>query len=278
MIQRTKPSEKTADRRGLGVLLLALIAGLALAATLSWRTNPLPEKAADYARQVATASAGIYVSLRTVNAFLSAAQEVEVGGSLVVSGTVQPLKTLEPIDDTIERIASLVFTTMVFTGLLAVAMGPVSAVGAALIFGALTLWIADRLIGRKDLIVVMARRLSWYGAFLAIALPGAFLLSSLVADSLTQQVWAENNVIIQEITAPIDLEDADATGGLWQVVETADDYRELAKNIYERADALIGSYIAILAVFLFKIMVLPLLLTGAFFIAARFFAGQDTSR
>lgn len=109
-----------------------------------------------------------------MNAFLSTAQEVEIGGSLGVSANIQPLKTLEPIDDTIERITSLIFTTMVFTGLLAVALGPVSAVGAALIFGALALWIADRLIGQRDLIVVMARQLSWYGAFLAIILPGAF--------------------------------------------------------------------------------------------------------
>lgn len=46
MIPKTKSFAKTAYRRGPGVLLLVLIAGLALAATLSWRINPLPERAA----------------------------------------------------------------------------------------------------------------------------------------------------------------------------------------------------------------------------------------
>ncbi|MEX0284022.1 MAG: hypothetical protein AB3N23_05370 [Paracoccaceae bacterium] len=252
--------------------MLLIVGAAALLAALFYRDNPLTQRAQDYAQTVSVASAGIYVSLRTVNAFLSAAQEVEVGGALVVQGTVQPLKTLEPIDDTIERIASLVFTTMVVTGLLAVAMGPVSAVGAALICGALALWIADRLIGRQDIVVVMARRLSWYGAFLAVALPLAFLLSALVADHLTGQVWEDNTAIVAEITAPIDLDETDTDSGFWAVIDTAEDYRDLARNVYDRADDLIGSYIAILAVFLFKILVLPLMLVGAFFIVVRFFA------
>ncbi len=278
MTQRTRSSEKTvepADQGRSPIILLILLGAAALVAALFHGQNPLNQRAQAYAQSVAVASAGIYVSLRTVNAFLSAAQEVEVGGALVVSGTVQPLKTLEPIDDTIERIASLVFTTMVVTGLLTVAMGPVSAVGAGLICLALGLWILDRLIGRQDIIVVMARQLTWYGAFLAIALPLAFLLSSLLADRLTQQVWAENNAVISEITAPIAVDQTDTDGGLWQVVETAEDYRKMAGNIFDSADDLIGSYIAILAVFLFKIMLLPLLLTGAFFIIARFFAQRS---
>ena len=57
---------------------------------------------------------------------------------------VQPLKALEPIDDTIERISDLVFSVMVVTGILAVAMGPVSATGSALIALAALAWVAGR--------------------------------------------------------------------------------------------------------------------------------------
>lgn len=96
----------------------------------------------------------------------------------------------------------------------------------------------------------------------------------MIADSLTQQVWTKNHDTIKEITAPIDVKDSDMDGGLWQFAEIVDNYSELARNIYEQADDLIASYIAILSVFLFKIIILPPILFGAFFIATRFFARQ----
>ena len=61
------------------------------------------------------------------------------------------------------------------TGVLAVAMGPVGAVGAAMIAGASALWIVDRLLGARDVISVLSRRLVWYGGFFLLALPGAFV-------------------------------------------------------------------------------------------------------
>lgn len=275
MTRKTRRSEKTDEPRRTPLWVLVVLAAAALAAAVFHRDNPVTGRAQDYAGDVAVSSAAVYVTLRSVNAFLSAAQEVEVGGSLVVSGTVQPLKTLEPIDDTIERIASVVFAMMVVTGVISVAMGPIGAVGAAMIALALAVWIADRMIGRRDVVVVLARRLGWYGGFLALAVPVAFLLSAQVADRLTQDVWAQNAAVIAEITAPI-AEDGAQTpelqNRLWQALDDLDDYRVLAGNIYDRADALIGSYIAILAVFLFKIVVLPATLMGGLFLIARFFA------
>lgn len=129
------------ERRSWTRVVLIVAAGLLLVAALLPQT-PLSKSAARYAGGVATASAGTYVTLRTLNAFLSTAQEIEVGGAFVVSGTAQPLKVLEPIDDTVERIASVVFALMVVSGVLSVAMGPVSAVGLAMMAGALVLWAA----------------------------------------------------------------------------------------------------------------------------------------
>ena len=40
-------------------------------------------------------------------------------------------------------------------------------------------------------------------------------------------------------------------------------------EVFARADDLIGSYIAILSVFVFRIVILPLLVLGAFFVLAR---------
>lgn len=274
-----EPVDRAASRRT-PVILLGMLAALALLAAVFYPKNPLANRAQDYAQSVAVASAGVYVTLRTLNAFLSTAQEVEVGGSLVVSGTIQPLKTLEPIDDTIERVAGLVFVMLVVTGVLAVAMGPVSAVGATMIALALGVWILDRLVGRRDVFVALSRRLIWYGVFLGIAVPLAFLITAQVADRLTQSVWDDNMAVVAEITAGMEDSAVETPASfqnrLWAALDEADDYRVLAVNIYDKADALIGSYIAILAVFVFKVFVMPMLLLGAFFVMARFFAQHPT--
>lgn len=272
-----------AEQRRTPVLILVVLAILALGAALFYQKNPLNRSAQTYAQSVALASAGVYVTLRSLNAFLSAAQEVEVGGSLVVSGTLQPLKSLEPVDDTIERISGIILTLMVVTGVLTVAMGPVSAIGALMMAIALGLWIVDRLIGRRDAVVVLAQRLIWYGAFLAVALPLAFVMSSLVADPLTDDVWNDNMVVVHDITAVTSEQQAEGpdaeNDGVWSGLDGLGAFRDqaaryaaLATNIYDNADELIGSYLAILAVFLFKLFILPALLMGAFFLVFRFFA------
>lgn len=270
-----------ADRRRAPLWLLIVLAGIAVLGVVFYQSNPLNREAQRYATTVSVASAGVYVTLRTLNAVLSTAQEVEVSGSaVVVSGSAQPLKVLEPVDDTIERIAGMVFLMLVATGVLAVAIGPIGAVGSGMIAVALTLWILDRMLGQKDVIVVLARRLAWYGAFLAIAIPLAFMVSSVVADHLTQDVWSDNSAIIDDITKSVTLDGvgvadgAETPSGFWGALEKADDYRVLALSIFDRADELIGSYVAILAVFLFKVFLLPALLMGGFFVLFRFFAHQ----
>ena len=220
-------------------------------------------------------SAAVYITLRTVNAFLSAAQEAEIGGSFVVSGNIQPLKTLEPIDDTIERIAGIVFAVLVVTGLLSVAMGPVGAVGAAMMSLALLLWIADRVLGRHELVVDMSRRLLWYGLFLAVAVPAAFALSGNLSERMAGGIWAENQAVIEEIIDPLPESGTEEDLG---PLETINKYRTLAGNIVDRTDELIGSYISLLGVFLFRVMLLPALLMGGFFVFARFFAHRDHAK
>ena len=103
--------------------------GLILSA-VSW--NPVTRLASAEARQTAAATLVVYAGLRTLNAFLSTAQEVEVGGSLVVSGSVQPLKSLEPIDDTVERVSAVVLAISVFAGVAGLGFAPLAVVGFAL--------------------------------------------------------------------------------------------------------------------------------------------------
>lgn len=279
MTRRTKLSAKTAEPHRISLVWLVLIAVLALGATVLHRHNPLSQRAQDYAATVSAASAATYVTLRTLNAALSTAQEIEVGASLGVSGTMQPGKMLEPVDDTIERIADVVFALMLVTGVLAVAMGPVGAVGAAMIAGASVLWIIDRLVGARDVISLLSRRLVWYGGFFLLALPGAFVLTDLLADLLTGDVMAQQQVIIAEITDTVEVDPALARDQGWwdrltEGMSEVDRYRDLATNIWLRADDLIASYLTLLSIYIFQIFVLPALLVGAFFVSVRFFANR----
>ncbi len=250
--------------------LLLPIAVLAVVGMLFYSANPLTQRAQAFAQDTATASAATYLSLRLVNAFLSTAQEVEVGGSLVVSGTAQPLKWLEPIDDTIERIAGMVFGVMVATGVLAVAMGPVGAVGWALVLLAIVIW---ALPGRN--LHGLARAVAAYGAFLTLALPLAFVVSAGLSQIMTAQVQEQNEAVIAELTSGLDDTASVQTEpqGWWENMQSrlgdVDQARVLAEAIYNNADELIGSYIAVLAVYLFNVVLLPLMLAGAFLILAR---------
>lgn len=247
---------------------------IALAATLGYRHNPLTNRAAAYAQDIAVASAATYVTLRTLNAALSTAQEIEVsGGAVVVSGTARPLKLLEPIDDTIERIAGVVFALMVMTGLLAFALGPVGAIGAAMIGLAAMAWLLTRLGARLSGVPPLARQLGGYGVFFFLALPLAFVLSALVSDLLTTEAYARHQAIIAEITAHVETapqaEEAGWWTGLRDSVGELDRYKDIAANIWTRADDLIASYLSILAVFMFRVFLLPALFAGALLVALR---------
>jgi long-subunit fatty acid transport protein len=117
----------TALRRHLLAALLGLVCLLGL-----FQLNPAVGFAERVNRDVALASTAVYVSLRAINAALSVAQEIELGGSLGVSASAQPMKVLEPVDDTVERVAAVVFGVAVLSGLLSVALAPVATLGAGL--------------------------------------------------------------------------------------------------------------------------------------------------
>ncbi|MEM7520740.1 MAG: hypothetical protein AAF307_06850 [Pseudomonadota bacterium] len=227
------------------------------------RDNPLTRAAQDYAQSIATTSAGTYVTLRTLNAFLSTAQEVEVGVSIIASGNAQPLKMLEPIDDTIERIAGLVFAVMVATGVIAVSLGPVSGMGWALFALAVALSLL-RGGGARG----MSTPLATYGALLGLGIPLALALSAWLATVLTAGVYRENLAVLQDITQLVSgAEDIEsAAPGL-------SEYRALAVNVWERADELISALITILSVYVFRLFVMPILLIIGMFLLARRLAG-----
>ncbi|MEQ9258580.1 MAG: hypothetical protein RIG84_05740 [Roseovarius sp.] len=259
------------EQRGHRWLLLPM-AALCLALSLLYSFNPISKGAEGYAGRVASASAVVYVSLRTLNAFLSTAQEAEVGLSVGASASFQPLKTLEPIDDTIERIAAMVFGMMVVSGVLSVATGPIGAIGFAMAgLGLVSMYLSPRIrVGRKLLL---------YGAFLAIALPLSYWISGGLAEVMTGQKWDENQRIVNEIVKGVETTSADTNDEGWfaEFFEQGDAvkrYTTLATRIASEADTLIKSYIELLAVLVFNLILLPLILIGGVFVLFRWLAND----
>ncbi|SFG22379.1 hypothetical protein SAMN04488020_101558 [Palleronia marisminoris] len=255
--------------RLLAAALLLLVAATSVWAAFNHRDLPQNERAAAYARDISVTASATYITLRTLNAFLSTAQELEVGVSLIGSGSAQPLKVLEPIDDTIERIASVIFGVMVVSGVLAVTMGPLGAVGFALLALGAAMGAGVLATGRP--LGGVPRHLAVYGGFLGLGIPLAFLLSALVADRLTAETWAEHSRVVAEITATVEEEGVAPVeaGGLRGMMDQVEQYQTLASNLSNRADDLIGSFISLLSVYIFKVLVLPVMLIGGLFVIAR---------
>lgn len=250
-------------------LSLLLIAALALLGARF--SDSISARGGAYAQSIAISASATYVTLRTLNAFLSSAQEIELGVSLGASGSVQPLKTLEPIDDTVERIAAVVFWVMLAAGTLSVALGPISTIGLSVLAAAALLWALSSA-SRRPLGAV-PRQLAVYGAFLGLALPLAFAVAAPLANALTDATWTAQTQIVQEITASVDTLPEDE--GLRDKIAR---YQTLADNIWTRADELIASLLTLMAVFLFKVLVLPILLIGGLFVVARGLARPSAPR
>lgn len=266
MTRETRPSARTSDR--LRALSLLVVAVLSLGAAIRPGALPLTDAAAAHAREITLGASATYVTLRSLNAFLSSAQELEVGVSLVGQGSAQPLKVLEPIDDTVERIAAVVFAVMLASGALAVAMGPLGAVGCALLSICAALGAVSVLAGRG--FAGLPRQLAVYGGFLGLGLPLAFLLSAALADRLTEHVRAEHDRIVADITERVEEEALqEARGGWLAMMDTVDRYEQLARNLANRADELIGSLIGLLGVYIVRLVALPLVLIGGLFLIAR---------
>ncbi len=266
MTRETRPSARISSH--LRALLFVALAALAFGAAMRHADLPSTGRAEGYAREITVGASATYVTLRTLNAFLSSAQEIEVGVAFLGQASAQPLKVLEPIDDTVERIAGVVFAVMLASAAVAVALGPLTATGFALLSLAALVAAGFAATGRR--VGILPRQMLSYGAFLGIGVPLAFLLSALAADLLTERTWAEHQRIVSEITATVERGALEEAEGNWSaMMDRVETYQRLAGNISSRADELIGSLLGLLAVFLVRLVVLPVVLIGGLFLIAR---------
>ncbi|MGR3454578.1 hypothetical protein [Pseudooceanicola sp.] len=262
---RDPPRRARGARPLIGMLALVLALGFALLATVP-RVNPLVGQAEAFQRDIAVAAGATYISLRAINAALSFAQEVEVGGSVVVSGSIQPLKWLEPVDDTVERVSGLIFAVAVLTGVLSISMAPTVAAGCVLL--------AVALVGRCTCEVApggwhatpgpLRRAFGGCGAIgfaLAVALPLAFVLGLWGGELLTQEALAEANATLERIGGQaeqlIGLDRDGAAERNW--LDTIEAYRGAAGVFWNNADDLLAASLSLTGIFLLRMIILPAL-------------------
>lgn len=260
----------------------ALCAGLAVVAiviALAGAAAPLTEPAAARARDVAAVSAGVYASLRTINAAISLVQEAQLGASLGVSGTVRPLAWLDPVDDTVERVSVLIFWIALAAGLFSLAFAPLSTLGLYLVAAALLLHAGACLWSARTGRVA---RTGERGVFVLgagfLLLPVAVMAGLAIGDRLTEERWSAAMADLHAVTeaaepvvAPFESapEDAPGTlldgmrGSLQDMRGAIAGFHAAAEVFWQDAQTLLLALLTISGIFLLRMIVLPVALLWA---------------
>ena len=242
--------------------------------------NPALPPAVSAAEDIALVTAGVYVSLRAINAALSAAQEVEIGASIGAQASLQPLKVLEPVDDTVERVADVVFAIAAGAALAVVGLEPVAAIGLVVLGAGLLGMGAAQALGGSSSVYATSLRAVRLGAALGLVLPLGFALGVGLGESVTAPQWdaamAQLDAVTGEARVLIGagerelLEESD--GGLFSgffaavtdATASVQSYVAAAQVFTQQADALFSATLTIIGIFVLRTLVLPaLLLWGA---------------
>ncbi|PWR01321.1 hypothetical protein DKT77_17305 [Meridianimarinicoccus roseus] len=137
----------------------------------------------------------VYAVLRGINAAISVAKETEVGVQFVGSLTTQPGMVLDPIDETVARVADAVFMLAAASGVLSVALDPLAQMGALLAgLGFLAVWAAGLAgVGIPPSVLGAlrsgGRTLGGLGLVLALALPLGYGLGGRLGTFWTADAW-----------------------------------------------------------------------------------------
>ena len=289
---RDAPRKRARTAFGLMAGLLFLLTGvLGLSGRSDW--NPLATVSERTAENIAASAVTVYVSLRAINAALSTAQEIEVGASVVGQASLQPLKVLEPVDDTVERVADAVFLVAAGAALAAVGLAPVVSVGLVVLGAAL---LGRLSFGRSPALARTVKPLCnkaiTLGIAVGFAIPAVFVLAVWVGEQATaaqmSAAMAELDAVAQEANfligaeaaeaeavSPSEEGDAGVLGWLSSRISEAGDsvsgvfeqsgrYLDAAQVFVEEADTILRSSLTIIGIFTLRMLVLPVfLLWGA---------------
>nr|CAD6601855.1 hypothetical protein RKHAN_00979 [Rhizobium sp. Khangiran2] len=188
----------TRRAHSLAWLLVAL-----LAATMFF-INPLAETAAGFSREVTLGSGALYGTLRVANSLMSVAKDADVtGGVGVASVTASPGQLLQPVTNTIDRMADLLFYLAIASGILSLVLAPVAKVASAVLaLGAGA--IAILLFKARSVPPALdrfSRSAAAIGLLGAVLLPASYSLAFHAGNAITEEAWSEASAIFQRMDA-----------------------------------------------------------------------------
>jgi ABC-type multidrug transport system fused ATPase/permease subunit len=231
------------NRRRLSICLICIaLAAAALAGSVYQRSNPLVTQAAEYNQVVLKSTLGVYASLRVLNAVMSPLIDADLSAGIGVAGTsLSPGQLLDPVDDTVERMAALVFAMAIVSGVLAIFLPAAGSIGAVMLgLGLLVYAVQLGALGMNRVPPWPMRRaangLVKFGLALALVLPAAYSAAFLIGDWATAESWGRAMAVLEsmqgrygdaaEVPAPENLQDrpsapASSSNGVAAIPETA---------------------------------------------------------
>ena len=188
---------------------LVLVFGILITFLGFSHNGPIVRAASEYSEDIAKSSAAAYVSLRVINAAISFAEEVEVGGSVIaVNGSAHPFKVLEPIDDAVERLSAVIFFVGAISGVLTVLLPMIGGVafiliGLSLIASSLLELLNIEFPGRRlvDNILGNIARLGGFAFLLVLA----FSTSSWFAEGVSDKAWGKYQLTLNGVADEVTL-------------------------------------------------------------------------
>lgn len=177
---------------------------VALFAAAMFIVNPLANTAAGFSREVTVGSGALYGTLRVANSLMSVAKDADVtGGVGVASVTASPGQLLQPVTNTIDRMADLLFYLAIASGIISVVLVPVAkAASAILAIGACiiaVLLLSARRVSRG--LDRLSRSAAMLGLLGAVLLPSSYSLAFYAGNALTDGAWREATEVFQRMDA-----------------------------------------------------------------------------
>jgi len=209
--------------------------------------------------------AGVWATLKVVNGVINVLQSVQIGGSVIVEASVNPMEFLAPIDNILDKISNLLlwaFGAIIFEKILLAISGYVVfliVIPVCVIISIVTIWTSkDK--SKISRVVIVSVLVSLIVLF---AIPVSFYLSSFIEKKvLTHNV----DTVLASITArgnTAEKMEKDLTG-LKKIGSSVTSYLTNAKNL---SSAIIEDMINYFIIFVFTNIVIPILtILGLYFL------------
>lgn len=248
---------------------IAAVVILAVLVVLAW-TAPLDARAKEHAEAGLKRALATFATARVANAFISVVQEASISaGPVFVGATVKPGEVLDPVNDLIEQLATLMLIASVSLGmqLLLMHVGGHFAVNAA-VSVVLLAWAAMLLTSRRNpawftRVVVVLLFVRFAAPLAALGSEGVYQLT---LDPVYQQSQKALDASSRQVAAPTSIDEARG----WVL-----DTREKLRAVRERLEGAVRHVVELMAIFVVQTLVLPL---AFLWLAYRFFRSAFAGR